>query len=96
MQMYETQIRTITNCMICEQVNFAWKEYDNGSMYGVACIDHDHDTGEVKRGSLSLGCNTAEGMIPTEIIPILATTYAKNLVEYLENPPLSESWMQKS
>lgn len=89
--MYETQIRTKNNCMICEKSVSHNKA--EGERKCSAYIDHDHKTGKT-RGILCHQCNVIEGL--TENLPIDALTYAKNLVAYLEHPPLSESWIQKS
>lgn len=86
---YKTQIRTILNCHICN-VSIS-HDRENGNKRCSANIDHNHDTNET-RGVLCFHCNTVEGSINK--MPIDALTYAKNLVEYLENPPLTKSWAQ--
>ena len=89
--MYETQIRTKTKCRLCSRsVSHNRAE---GKKHCSANIDHDHDSGMV-RGILCYNCNIVEGQVKR--MPIDALTYAKNLVAYLEAPPLSESWMQKT
>ena len=86
---YKTQIRTILNCHICN--TSISHDRENGNRNCSARIDHDHDTNET-RGVLCSYCNTVEGSINK--MPIDALTYAKRLVEYLENPPLTKSWAQ--
>ena len=88
-QIYKTQIRTILNCHICNTTISHDKQ--NGDKACSANIDHNHDTGET-RGVLCSHCNTVEGSINK--MPIDALTYAKRLVEYLENPPLTNPWAQ--
>jgi len=87
-QIYKTQIRTILNCHIC---NTTISHDTEKGKYRSANIDHNHDTGKT-RGVLCSYCNTVEGSINK--MPIDALTYAKRLVEYLENPPLTKSWTQ--
>ena len=87
--MYETQIRTKNNCMICA-ISVSHNRVD-GKDKCSAYIDHDHNTGKT-RGVLCHHCNIVEGQINK--MPIDATTYAKNLLIYLNHSPLSESWMQ--
>jgi len=88
--MYETQVRTKTKCMICAKPVSHNKA--EGEFRCSAYIDHNHDTHKT-RGILCHYCNVVEGNI--DKMPVDALTYAKNLVAYLENPPLSESWMQE-
>jgi hypothetical protein len=86
---YESQIRTINECTICSiPVSHNPPE---GQKHSTACIDHDHETGFI-RGILCNSCNTAEGYIKkTGMCP---EKWAKNLIAYYENPPLSKSWSQ--
>ena len=87
---YETQVRTITKCDICAtSISHNRKE---GEKHCSAKIDHDHDTLDV-RGVLCHNCNSAEGLVKKT--PVSLLSWAKNLVAYLENPPLSKSWMKK-
>ena len=86
---YETHIRSKTNCMICKKSVSHNREV--GKTQCTANIDHDHDTGKT-RGVLCHQCNVVEGSIKK--IPIDALTYAKNLVAYLESPPLTNPWTQ--
>jgi ribosomal protein S14 len=88
-QIYKTQFRTFLNCHVCN-ITIS-HDRENGNPRCSAFIDHDHDTNET-RGVLCFKCNVVEGLINK--MPIDATTYAKNLVEYLENPPLTKSWAQ--
>ncbi len=88
-QIYKTQIRTILNCQICNTT--ISHDRLEGQTHPSANIDHDHDTNEI-RGVLCFHCNVVEGLINK--MPIGATTYAKNLVTYLENPPLTNPWTQ--
>ena len=86
---YERHIRSITNCMLCKsEISHNAKE---GSKNCTAYIDHDHDTNEV-RGVLCPLCNSVEGMINK--MPITEDEYVDNLKSYLNNPPLSKSWVQ--
>lgn len=88
---YESQIRTITECNICSiPVSHNKKE---GERKCTAFIDHDHETGKT-RGVLCNACNSAEGYIKkTGKCP---EEWAKNLLDYYENPPLTKSWAQES
>ena len=87
---YETQVRSIKNCMVCSDPVSHNKEV--GQKQCTACIDHDHDTGEV-RGVVCANCNFIEGKMKASSLSPLAI--ARNMVAYLENPPLSKSWMKK-
>jgi|TARA_R110002020_G_scaffold367748_1_gene579654 hypothetical protein len=87
---YETQVRSIKNCMVCSDPVSHNKEV--GQKQCTACIDHDHDTGEV-RGVVCANCNFIEGKMKASSLSPLAI--ARNMVDYLENPPLSKSWMKK-
>ena len=55
-------------------------------------IDHDHETGEV-RGVLCPTCNKIEGLYKAS--PLSPQEHARRMVSYLENPPLSKSWMKR-
>lgn len=89
-RIYETQVRTKTKCDICAtSISHNKKE---GEYHCSAKIDHDHDTGDV-RGVLCHNCNAAEGLVKKT--PVSLVSWAKKLVAYLENPPLSKSWMKK-
>jgi hypothetical protein len=86
---YESQIRTITECTICSvPVSHNPPE---GKRQSTAYIDHDHETGII-RGILCQTCNTAEGNIKkTGLCP---EEWSRRLIAYYENPPLSKSWSQ--
>ena len=86
---YESQIRTINECTICSvPVSHNPPE---GKRKSTAFIDHDHESGLI-RGVLCQSCNSAEGNIKkTGMCP---EEWAKNLIAYYENPPLSKSWSQ--
>lgn len=88
---YETQIRSIKNCMVCSNPISHNKEV--GKDRCSSCIDHDHDTGEI-RGIVCANCNLIEGKMKASSLPPLVL--ARKMVAYLENPPLSKSWVQKS
>ena len=81
---------TITNCQICKEPVSHTKQ--KGESKCSANIDHDHDT-DITRGIICHYCNAIEGMI--DKIDISAHAYATRLKAYLENPPLSKSWVQE-
>ena len=87
---YKTQIMTIKECQICKEPVSHTKQ--KGESKCSANIDHDHDT-DITRGVICHFCNAIEGMI--DKIDISAHAYATRLKAYLENPPLSKSWMQE-
>lgn len=88
---YESQIRTITECTICsESVSHNKPE---GKKHSTAFIDHDHETGKT-RGILCQSCNIAEGYIKkTGLCP---EEWGRRLIDYYEAPPLAQSWTQNS
>ena len=86
---YKTQIRTIYNCQICKTP--ISHDAENGNRQCSAYIDHDHDT-DITRGVICQPCNSIEGYIKK--IDITSYTYATRLKNYLENPPLDQSWTQ--
>jgi ribosomal protein S14 len=92
---YKTQIRTINNCQICNDP--VSHDAENGNDRCSANIDHDHDTG-ITRGVLCSPCNQSEGIINTwaENLNTDLLGVIELLKDYLENPPLSKSWVQKS
>lgn len=91
---YESQIRTITECTICSK---PVSHNSKNGKWATAHIDHDHETGAI-RGVLCQNCNTNEGAIKnwaqylgTDLDGVIVA-----LKEYLENPPLTKSWAQES
>jgi len=70
---------------------------ENGDKQCSACIDHDHETG-ITRGVLCRDCNSSEGIINTwaENLNTDLLGVIELLKDYLENPPLGKSWVQKS
>jgi len=86
---YESQIRTITECTICSKPVSHNKP--EGKKQSTAFIDHDHETGII-RGILCQTCNTAEGHIKsTGLCP---EEWGRRLIGYYESPPLAKSWTQ--
>jgi len=86
---YESQIRTITECTICS--NPVSHNPPEGQRHSTALIDHDHETGII-RGVLCHFCNASEGMIKkTGLCP---EEWSRRLIAYYDNPPLSKSWSQ--
>jgi hypothetical protein len=92
---YKTQIRTIKNCQFCNDP--VSHDAENGDKACSANIDHDHDTG-ITRGVLCSSCNQSEGILKTwaENLNTDLIGVIESLKSYLENPPLSLSWVQKS
>jgi hypothetical protein len=88
---YESQIRTITECTICSIPVFHNKP--EGKKHSTAFIDHDHETGFI-RGILCQSCNTAEGYIKsTGLCP---EEWGRRLIAYYDSPPLAKSWTQET
>lgn len=84
----KNQIMTITACQICETK----VEHRNGGVQNPksAAIDHDHDTGKI-RGVLCNNCNLMEGQIQRVPCP---EEWVQNLLNYLQNPPLTKPGIQ--
>jgi hypothetical protein len=88
---YESQIRTITECTICS-VSVSHNKPE-GQRKSTAFIDHDHETGII-RGILCQSCNTAEGYIKkTGLCP---EEWGRRLIGYYDSPPLAKSWSQEN
>ena len=84
----KNQIRKIHNCQVCNgEVKHDKEGYETN---GVACIDHDHDTGKI-RGVLCHRCNKLEGAIAKYDCP---EEWLKNLLAYLVDPPLTKPGIQ--
>jgi hypothetical protein len=90
---YKTQIRTIKNCQFCKEP--VSHDAENGDKHCSACIDHDHDT-KITRGVLCQDCNKNEGRLKTwaENLNTDLLGVIELLKDYLENPPLDQSWTQ--
>lgn len=88
---YESQIRTITECTICSKS--VSHNPPEGKYHSTAFIDHDHETGII-RGILCHYCNASEGNIKkTGMCP---EEWGRRLIDYYEAPPLAQSWTQNS
>tara|TARA_R110001599_G_C12097075_1_gene646698 strand:- start:26 stop:964 length:939 start_codon:yes stop_codon:yes gene_type:complete len=89
---YETQIRTITICQNNECKRPISHNKAEGEFRCSAYIDHDHST-HITRGVLCHGCNASEGMTKGCESHEL---WGRGMDNYKLNPPLSQSWVQKS